>query len=225
MGISQQIGASSLIKPGVIDSSAARPASPYEGQVIFQKDTDQLLVWNGTAWVIPNQTTQNPEGLELITTATFSNAASNTSPVGVFSSSYQDYILTLTAINTNTTPISVYFNFMNSATLVNSSDYYFGSIYMNQGAGPTRSYDTAQPQLRILYADDTTGTSELTITKPNQAKKSGFTSTFNNWGSATNIMGTGYGLHNIATAYDGFRLTFHTSNATGFWTLYGKRNS
>jgi hypothetical protein len=40
----------------VIDNTAARPASPYEGQVIFQKDTDQLLVWNGTAWVIPNKT-------------------------------------------------------------------------------------------------------------------------------------------------------------------------
>ena len=50
MGITQNIGASSLIKPGVIDNTAARPASPYEGQVIFQKDTDQLLVWNGTAW-------------------------------------------------------------------------------------------------------------------------------------------------------------------------------
>jgi hypothetical protein len=51
MGITQQIGASSLIKPGVIDNTAARPASPYEGQVIFQKDTDQILVWSGAAWV------------------------------------------------------------------------------------------------------------------------------------------------------------------------------
>lgn len=50
MGITQQIGASSLIKPGVIDSAAARPASPYEGQVIYQKDTDAVLVWNGSAW-------------------------------------------------------------------------------------------------------------------------------------------------------------------------------
>ena len=58
MGITQQIGASSLIKPGVIDNTAARPASPYEGQVIFQKDTDQLLVWNGTTWVIPNTVAQ-----------------------------------------------------------------------------------------------------------------------------------------------------------------------
>ena len=52
MGITQNTGASSLIKPGVIDNTDARPASPYEGQVIFQKDTDQLLVWNGTAWVV-----------------------------------------------------------------------------------------------------------------------------------------------------------------------------
>jgi len=50
MGITQQIGASSLIKPGVIDNTAARPASPYEGQVVYQKDTDAVLVWNGTAW-------------------------------------------------------------------------------------------------------------------------------------------------------------------------------
>ena len=50
MGISQQIGASSIIKPGVIDSAAARPASPYTGQVIYETDTSRTLTWNGTAW-------------------------------------------------------------------------------------------------------------------------------------------------------------------------------
>ena len=53
MGLSQQIGASSLIKPGVINSAAERPASPYEGQVIFQKDTDEILAYNGTSWSRP----------------------------------------------------------------------------------------------------------------------------------------------------------------------------
>jgi hypothetical protein len=56
MGITQNTGASSLIKPGVIDNTAARPASPFEGQVIYQKDTDAVLVWNGTAWY-PNWNT------------------------------------------------------------------------------------------------------------------------------------------------------------------------
>ena len=49
MGISQQIGASSLIKAGVC-TSATRPATPYEGQLIYETDTDMMTIWNGTAW-------------------------------------------------------------------------------------------------------------------------------------------------------------------------------
>lgn len=49
MGLSQQIGASSLSKPGVCTSST-RPATPYEGQMIYETDTDKVLVWNGSAW-------------------------------------------------------------------------------------------------------------------------------------------------------------------------------
>jgi len=51
MGITQQIGASSLIKPGVCTSST-RPASPFEGQMIYTTDLDTLEIWNGTAWRI-----------------------------------------------------------------------------------------------------------------------------------------------------------------------------
>jgi hypothetical protein len=72
MGITQQIGASSIIKPGVC-TSTTRPASPYTGQVIFETDTNRMLVWSGAAWVIPNSPAQNPQGLELITTATCSS--------------------------------------------------------------------------------------------------------------------------------------------------------
>jgi hypothetical protein len=57
MGITQNIGASSLIRPGVIDNAAARPASPYEGQAVYQKDTDQVFIYNGTAWVPTGNTT------------------------------------------------------------------------------------------------------------------------------------------------------------------------
>jgi hypothetical protein len=58
MGITQQIGASSIIKPGVCTSST-RPASPYEGQMIYETDTDKVLLWDGSTWtpstgVLPN---------------------------------------------------------------------------------------------------------------------------------------------------------------------------
>ena len=66
MPISQQIGSSSQIKPGVC-TSTTRPASPYEGQVVYETDTDKVLVWNGAAWY-PNWNL--PWGMQTYTTAT-----------------------------------------------------------------------------------------------------------------------------------------------------------
>ena len=104
MGISNTIPPSRLIQPGVVANTAARPTSPFTGQAIYQVDTNQMLIWNGTAWVIPNTPAQNPTGLELITTATCSagGTASNgvitigttvsTVSVGnAFSSTYDNY--------------------------------------------------------------------------------------------------------------------------------------
>lgn len=36
-------------RPGVCTSST-RPTAPYEGQTIFETDTDLLRIWNGSAW-------------------------------------------------------------------------------------------------------------------------------------------------------------------------------
>lgn len=49
MPISTQIGSSSLAKPGVC-TSTTRPAAPYEGQMIYETDSDLIRIWNGTAW-------------------------------------------------------------------------------------------------------------------------------------------------------------------------------
>ena len=75
MGISNTIPPSRLIQPGVVANTAARPTSPFTGQAIYQVDTNQMLIWNGTAWVIPNTPAQNPTGLELVTTCTVSSTS------------------------------------------------------------------------------------------------------------------------------------------------------
>jgi len=49
MPLSSVVGAQSIIKPGVCTSST-RPAVPFEGQMIYETDTDKVLVWNGSAW-------------------------------------------------------------------------------------------------------------------------------------------------------------------------------
>jgi hypothetical protein len=64
MGISNTIPPSRLIQPGVVANTAARPTSPFTGQAIYQVDTNQMLIWNGTAWVAigSTATTANGEG-------------------------------------------------------------------------------------------------------------------------------------------------------------------
>jgi hypothetical protein len=50
MGLDAGYGIGS-VKPGVCTSST-RPASPYNGQVIYMTDVDQTAVWDGTAWTV-----------------------------------------------------------------------------------------------------------------------------------------------------------------------------
>jgi len=37
------------LRPGIC-TSTTRPTAPYEGQAIYETDTDKVLVWNGSAW-------------------------------------------------------------------------------------------------------------------------------------------------------------------------------
>lgn len=49
MSFSAILGASSAIRPGVVTSST-RPSVPFDGQLIYETDTDKLLVYNGSSW-------------------------------------------------------------------------------------------------------------------------------------------------------------------------------
>lgn len=51
MGLSNYIPNSRISQAGVIANASERPVSPYTGQMVYQTDTKQLLIWNGTAWV------------------------------------------------------------------------------------------------------------------------------------------------------------------------------
>ena len=44
------------LRPGVC-TSTTRPTAPYEGQMIYETDTDYVRIWNGTAWKVISTTT------------------------------------------------------------------------------------------------------------------------------------------------------------------------
>lgn len=60
MPISNYLPSSRLIQTGVCTSST-RPATAYDGQFIYETDTKNTLVWNGSAWVCvtPQSATNN----------------------------------------------------------------------------------------------------------------------------------------------------------------------
>jgi hypothetical protein len=51
MPLSSVVGAQSIVKPGVC-TSTTKPASPFDGQVIYMTDVDQTAVWDGTQWTV-----------------------------------------------------------------------------------------------------------------------------------------------------------------------------
>jgi len=78
MGLSYAVGG---LKPGVCTSST-RPASPYEGQVIYETDTDKLLIWNGSAWYPPGNTAWGVVGTPVTITSNQGSITSVTDITG-----------------------------------------------------------------------------------------------------------------------------------------------
>ena len=89
MPLSSVLGAQSLVRPGVC-TSTTRPASPFEGQVIYETDTNQVLVYSGTAWVMLGDL-DTPGGLQLIKTQTIGTTVSSVTVSDVFSSEFDNY--------------------------------------------------------------------------------------------------------------------------------------
>ena len=207
MGITQQIGASSIIKPGVIDNTAARPASPYEGQVIFQKDTDQLLVWNGTAWVIPNQTTQNPGGLELITTVIGNSPATTIDVNNVFSSQYNAYRVIVSG-GSATNILTASLRFLDAGGTPAVTEYYEAFIYstFSSSGALTANANNASNFVRAAAANNANDcmNGSFDIVGPFLPK---LTHYYNASNPAGGNGGISIGYHNVASSYTGFRLT------------------
>ncbi len=223
MGLSNQIGASSLIKPGVIDSAATRPASPYEGQVIFQKDTDQLLVWNGTAWVIPNQTTQNPEGLELVTATTFTTS-SNPFINGCFSSTYDNYRILISLSTSASTNLRIRWRYGTSTTDTTTKYDRFGATL--SGATVTSIISTSETS--FYPVSTTAGATELApvtidFYSPNVAIQSVAQS--NGWNTSSGATHLVNCRMNNTTQYTGLELFVDSGTLTGSIRVYGYRNS
>lgn len=120
--VSQSKLASNLSGITVTTSSLRSTAvpSPFAGQTIFETDTNRMLLWNGSAWVIPNAPAQNPTGLELIKTQSLSGTSTNVT--SCFSSTYDNYRLVFNTV-TSDSAFSMYLRMLDGTTPLTSSVY------------------------------------------------------------------------------------------------------
>ena len=167
MGISNTIPPSRLIQPGVVANTAARPTSPFTGQAIYQVDTNQMLIWNGTAWVIPNTPAQNPTGLEFIKTQAVVAGEAATVVTNAFSATYDNYRVVVTGLQTSasqglalkmgSTATAYYGNMVYALytatawTFVPMNNAAFWFVGLTDAAGPTTSstFDLIAPFLSV----------------------------------------------------------------------------
>lgn len=220
----------------VIDSSADLPAASaaLEGVMMFQKDTNELKICDGSLWVSVIDT-DTPAGLVMIKPTSvsgtgvslsgyktvISNATSATIN-GVFSSAFTSYHILFSRMGNTTYPYNV-FQLCSGGT-PNAGTYGVGRI-TGQGTVNYASVGTT-------YAPFMAGGNSVT-NKPNIIKMdidgpalTGYTA-FTSYGSGDYAQVEIYaGIHQVSASYDGIKIFASDNSAfVGNVVVYGWSNS
>ena len=220
MGISNTIPPSRLIQPGVVANTAARPTSPFTGQAIYQVDTNQMLIWNGTAWVIPNTPAQNPTGLEFISTKTIGTTVSSVTVSSVFSATYDNYRIVISGVTGTINNDS----FLMSMTGSSGSTYKSTSFYLVYNSASFNGVAFATgTSFRIGWTNNSNDMNYvLDLLNPFIAKPTFFTSN----GANSTITFQNAGEDTSTSSCTGFTLTPSSGTLTGgIINIYGYRKS
>lgn len=225
MGLSNYLPTSAIAKPGVIANAAARPASPYDGQVVYQQDTDQAYVWNGSAWVLLSTGTANPPGLEHITTSTFSAASSPVGINGCFTSSYNHYRLMLSIGTSATTDLRFRLRYGTSTQEAGAVYDRYG-FYWNHNT-PAAVNSTASNQTSGYVSESYLGASDRAVStidlfNPNNTVNTN--AMVQAWGTNTGYLYFYNTRVETTTQYTGFELSCDSGTLTGNISVYGYRN-
>jgi hypothetical protein len=187
-----------------------------EGQFAYLESTNATQYYDGAAW----QSVAVSPGLVLISATTIGTTVSSVTVTGAFSSTYDNYLITLSG-GAASAPVDI------SWKLDAASNYYFARMYLNYNTG-TFNGDAAQNSTQFSYgffggADGLTGS--ITVMSPNLAKRTSYTGSYggNVAGYPFQIMG---GFQNANTQHTAFTIAPASGTLTGGTIrVYGYANS
>ena len=170
MPLSSVVGAQSIIKPGVCTSST-RPASPYDGQVIYETDTDKIAVYDASAWVYKTPATSVGSVVQVVSTTktdTFSTASSSFTDITGLSASItpksiSNKILVTAHVTAGCNGNSSYFKVLRGATDISVGDAASNRARISFWAPPTSSYEAVTVSFTYLDSPSTTSSTVYKI--------------------------------------------------------------
>jgi hypothetical protein len=218
MPLSSVIGSSSIMQPGVC-TSTTRPASPYDGQVIYETDTDKIAVYDSSAWVYKTgttaPTTPTAPGLAFISTTTITSQTSVAFD-NVFTSTYDNYLVMFDNFaGSVAADLRLQFRYAGPTTQAAS---YYAAIdgYGYDGTAMTAKRQTNTSSLFVLaYSTGSDSCSEIVIN--NAHVQPNFTLRTKNAASGYYI-GQGFSYGSIVAL--GFILTCTSNDWPSSWWSY-----
>ena len=208
----------------VIDTIADLPASPSEGMVVFQKDTNELKIYDGSVWVSMLDT-DTPPALTKVTSGTFSGATTF-NITNVFSSSFNHYRLILNNASSSAS-FDLYARLLVDTTPFTTSAYYWAwrGLVSNGTSGDSAAAATAGYMGLSNTVGNAFGNGSYDILNPF------LTNVTSVLGIATGLTsGVGYSVRSggfsvdTLTSYNGIQLLSNsTPTISGDYTIYGYR--
>lgn len=206
------------LRPGVC-TSTTRPSTPFEGQMIYETDTNRVLVYEGAAWVMIADT-DTPPGLQLIKAQTIGSAVTSVTVTDVFSSEFENYLITVSG---GVCGADYGLNMYLGST--RSGYYYTGTYHTYGNTSAWIGASNAAEWGAVGIATTNTLQANISVSGPNLAKNTYFSNTYiyGHPAGGRAAMG-GYLADN--TQYTSFTLFINALTITGGTIrVYGYRNT
>jgi hypothetical protein len=188
--------------------------------MIYETDTNRVLVWDNAAWVMIADT-DTPPGLELVKTQTVGTTVSSVEVTGAFSSTYQNYKIVYSGGTASGAigPINMRLG-SSTASYYSAATY---SIYSSATNGNV-SRNNGSEWYYAGAANNTVGTS-LNIDVLNPFDSTKYTM-FGGPFMVVDVAGSTGGVHAVNASYTSFTLLTASGTISGGTIyVYGYRNS
>jgi hypothetical protein len=208
----------------VFAGTAARGSAigtAVEGMYTHINDTDSLEYYNGSAWVAAGPA-PSPAGLNLISTGAFT-AATAVSFDNVFTSTYQNYRLLITATASAQSTLQMKLRVGG----VDSTANYFYVMAHQRTNGTIITPSSGNPGVFAginIIAASNKAHGVYDIFSPQIATPTDMTFSASSQDPSGPFITTGGFRHNVSTAYDGFTILPNAGNITGKVQLFGYRD-